>query len=115
MPLLVALPVPISVGAAASTVCSATSTTSPTGNADGLLFDDLVLGDGDGSKNETGDDPAVKLEWLRSQIIGAEAEFSSPFGTRRITYADHTASGRCLLFVEEFVQRNVLPYYGARH
>jgi selenocysteine lyase/cysteine desulfurase len=68
-----------------------------------------VLGDGEVTNN---DDPEAKLEWLRSQIIGAEAEFSSPFGTRHVTYADHTASGRCLQFVEEFVQRNVLPYYG---
>lgn len=88
--------------------------------ADGLLFDDLVLGGGDDAKNKysadaSEDDPTGKLEWLRSQVIGAEAEFASPFGTRRITYADHTASGRCLRFVEEFVQRNVLPYYGARH
>ncbi|KAF7030594.1 hypothetical protein CFC21_042108 [Triticum aestivum] len=114
MPLLVALPVPISVRASTGAL-SSTGAASPSANADGLLFDDLVLGDGEGSKNETDDDPAVKLEWLRSQIIGAEAEFASPFGTRRITYADHTASGRCLLFVEEFVQRNVLPYYGNTH
>ena len=53
-----------------------------------------------------------KCEWLRSQIVGAEAEFDSPFGRRRITYSDHTASGRSLRFVEEFIQRNVLPFYG---
>ena len=109
MPLLVAqpmpMPMPISVG---STICTSTtsSTAFPASNADNLLFDDLVLGDGED------DDPEVKLGWLRSQIIGGEAEFASPFGTRRVTYADHTASGRCLQFVEEFVQRNVLPYYG---
>ena len=106
MPLLVAQPMPISVSSAS--ICSSTrfSTAFPAPNADSLLFHDLVLGDGED------DDPEVKLEWLRSQIIGAEAEFPSPFGTRRVTYADHTASGRCLQFVEEFVQRNVIPYYG---
>ncbi|KAE8800203.1 putative cysteine desulfurase [Hordeum vulgare] len=114
MPLLAALPVPISVTAATDTVCTA-GATSPASNADVLPFDDLVLGDGEGSKDETDDDAAVKLEWLRSQIIGAEAEFASPFGTRRITYADHTASGRCLLFIEQFVERNLLPYYGNTH
>lgn len=53
-----------------------------------------------------------KLDWLRSQIIGAEVEFDSPFGRRRITYSDHTASGRFLRFVEEFLLQNVLPFYG---
>ncbi|XP_047056764.1 uncharacterized protein LOC124663053 [Lolium rigidum] len=115
MPLLVAQPPPISVSCA---ICSSSSSTRfgsalPVPDAGSLLlFDDLVLGDGEDTRN---DDPEVKLEWLRSQIIGAEAEFSSPFGTRRVTYADHTASGRCLQFVEEFVQRNVLPYYGNTH
>ncbi|KAM0838962.1 hypothetical protein ACQ4PT_060629 [Festuca glaucescens] len=110
MPLLVAPPPPISAICSSSRLSSAL----PAPDAGSLfLFDDLVLGDGEGTRNN--DDPEVKLEWLRSQIIGAEAEFASPFGTRRLTYADHTASGRCLQFVEEFVQRNVLPYYGNTH
>lgn len=53
-----------------------------------------------------------KLSWLRSQILGGEAEFSSPFGTRRITYADHTASGRGLHYIENYIVSNVLPFYG---
>ena len=121
MPLLVqrAQAQPVSAG---TTVCGCVALPSPAAaaaaeeRADGTLFDDLVLGGGDGVvKNEPGADDASaqKLEWLRSQIIGAEAEFASPFGTRRITYADHTASGRCLRFAEEFVLRNVLPYYGS--
>ncbi|PKI60163.1 hypothetical protein CRG98_019433, partial [Punica granatum] len=65
---------------------------------------------------ETGVPPATvcadeKLSWLRSQIIGADAEFMSPFGRRRITYADHTASGRCLQYIENFIANNVLPFY----
>lgn len=53
-----------------------------------------------------------KLTWLQTQIIGGEAEFGSPFGRRRVTYADHTASGRCLRYIEEFIVSNVLPSYG---
>lgn len=53
-----------------------------------------------------------KLSWLRSQIVVGDAEFSSPFGTRRITYADHTASGRGLHFIENYIVNNVLPFYG---
>ncbi|XP_062180574.1 uncharacterized protein LOC133884969 [Phragmites australis] len=106
----------------AAPVSAGTSSCAATEHADGrLLFDDLVLG-GNGdhdAKNKpdasNDDSSSGKLEWLRSQIIGEEAEFASPFGTRRITYADHTASARCLRFVEEFVLRNVLPYYGNTH
>ncbi|CBI37550.3 unnamed protein product, partial [Vitis vinifera] len=56
-----------------------------------------------------------KLSWLRSQIVVGDAEFSSPFGTRRITYADHTASGRGLHFIENYIVNNVLPFYGNTH
>ncbi|XVF14904.1 hypothetical protein REPUB_Repub09cG0100600 [Reevesia pubescens] len=56
-----------------------------------------------------------KLCWLRSQIIGGDAEFDSPFGTRKLTYADHTASGRCLHYIEDFIITNVLPFYGNTH
>ncbi|PUZ54937.1 hypothetical protein GQ55_5G172300 [Panicum hallii var. hallii] len=121
MPLLVQRARPVSAGTAA---CGCAAPPSPAAaeeeRADGILFDDLVLGGGDADvKNEAdadGEDAsAEKLEWLRSQIIGAEAEFASPFGNRRITYADHTASGRCLRFAEEFVLQSVLPYYGNTH
>ncbi|KAJ6305634.1 hypothetical protein OIU78_021058 [Salix suchowensis] len=56
-----------------------------------------------------------KLAWLRSQIIGGGVEFDSPFGKRRLTYADHTASGRSLLYIENFIINNVLPFYGNTH
>ncbi|CAN1341870.1 Probable cysteine desulfurase [Linum perenne] len=56
--------------------------------------------------------PQKRLAWVRSQIIGHDSEFDSPFGKRRITYADHTASGRSLHYVENFIISDVLPYYG---
>ncbi|GAB2232156.1 hypothetical protein Drorol1_Dr00011183 [Drosera rotundifolia] len=63
------------------------------------------------------DDPSMenKLSWLRSNIIGANAEFSSPFGQRRITYADTTASGRSLRYIEDYIVSHVLPFYGNTH
>ncbi|XP_042448853.1 probable cysteine desulfurase [Zingiber officinale] len=61
------------------------------------------------------DDEGSRFQWLQSQIIGGEAEFDSPLGRRRVTYADHTASGRFLAFVEEFLRRHVLPSYGNTH
>lgn len=53
-----------------------------------------------------------KLHWVRSEIIGEDAEFESPFGRRRIVYADHTASGRSLRYNEDFIINHLLPYYG---
>lgn len=54
----------------------------------------------------------AKLAWLRSQIVGDDAEFDSPFGRRRLLYADHTASGRCLYYNENFIIDHLLPFYG---
>ncbi|KAL2342923.1 hypothetical protein Fmac_004208 [Flemingia macrophylla] len=56
-----------------------------------------------------------KLCWLRSQIIGHDAQFDSPFGKRKVVYADHTASGRCLHYNENFIINNLLPFYGNTH
>lgn len=56
-----------------------------------------------------------KMAWLRSQIIGGDVEFQTPFGKRRLTYADHTASGRCLHYIENYIMDNVLPSYGNSH
>ncbi|KAI9083002.1 hypothetical protein K1719_035017 [Acacia pycnantha] len=58
----------------------------------------------------------AKLAWLRSQIIGDDdAEFNSPFGSRRILYSDHTASGRSLHHIENFIIHHLLPFYGNTH
>jgi selenocysteine lyase/cysteine desulfurase len=38
-----------------------------------------------------------------------------PYGPRRVTYADYTASGRALDFVERFVHDEVLPRYANTH
>ncbi|CAO2830799.1 unnamed protein product [Amaranthus hypochondriacus] len=57
-----------------------------------------------------------KLNWLRSNIIGGvDKQFDSPFGKRSITYADSTATARSLLFVEDYIITNVLPFYGNTH
>ncbi|OIW18167.1 hypothetical protein TanjilG_31287 [Lupinus angustifolius] len=56
-----------------------------------------------------------KLSWLRSQIIGNDAEFYSSFGRTRLVYADHTASGRSLYYNENFIINHLLPFYGNSH
>ncbi|XP_059663523.1 uncharacterized protein LOC132309210 [Cornus florida] len=59
--------------------------------------------------------PEMKLAWLRSQVIGSDVEFNTPFGKRLLTYADYTASGRCLHYIENYIINNVLPIYGNSH
>ncbi|KAL0449809.1 UNVERIFIED_CONTAM: hypothetical protein Slati_1537300 [Sesamum latifolium] len=56
-----------------------------------------------------------KLRWLRSQIIGGTEEFDTPFGRRRLTYTDHTASGRSLRCIENYIATYLLPFYGNSH
>ncbi|KAJ7517949.1 hypothetical protein O6H91_21G047700 [Diphasiastrum complanatum] len=56
-----------------------------------------------------------RCEWLRSQIVGNDTEFPTPFGKRLLTYSDYTASGRSLLHVENLIMHHVLPYYGNTH
>ncbi|XP_027343824.1 uncharacterized protein LOC113856271 [Abrus precatorius] len=56
-----------------------------------------------------------KLCWLRSQIIGNDVEFNTPFGRRKLIYADHTASGRSLHYIENFITDHLLPFYGNTH
>lgn len=45
-------------------------------------------------------DPA----FLRDQIVGVDSTFETPFGQRLMVYCDYTASGRCLRFVESYLQ-----------
>jgi len=53
-----------------------------------------------GSKAKTPLDPS----WLRQQIVGVDSTFLTPFGERMMVYCDYTASGRCLRFVEAYLQ-----------
>jgi len=42
--------------------------------------------------------------YLRQQIVGVDSTFETPFGERLMVYCDYTASGRCLRFVESYIQ-----------
>jgi len=44
------------------------------------------------------------FEFLRSQIVGIDSAFDTPFGRRLMVYCDYTASGRCLVFLERYLQ-----------
>jgi selenocysteine lyase/cysteine desulfurase len=48
--------------------------------------------------------PPWTFEFLRRQIVGIDSSFDTPFGRRLMVYCDYTASGRCLVFVERYLQ-----------
>ncbi|HEX9050539.1 MAG TPA: aminotransferase class V-fold PLP-dependent enzyme, partial [Anaeromyxobacter sp.] len=54
------------------------------------------------------------LAWVRRSEIGRCAPFATPAGVRRMFYADLTASGRALSFVEAAVA-SLLPMYANVH
>ena len=47
---------------------------------------------------------SLKPADLREAIVGADATFATPYGDRAMVYCDYTASGRCLQFVEKYLQ-----------
>src|SRR4051812_34857004 len=55
------------------------------------------------------------LSRIRESVIGDDQVMVGPFGPRRVTYADYTASGRALGFVEDFIRDQVLPGYANTH
>jgi selenocysteine lyase/cysteine desulfurase len=55
------------------------------------------------------------MQKIRSSVIGANAVFESPFGQRPLVYADYTASGKSVAFIEDYIRHNVLPWYANTH
>jgi selenocysteine lyase/cysteine desulfurase len=55
------------------------------------------------------------IETIRASIVGDDTVIDSPYGERRVTYADYTASGRALSFIEQFIQGEVMPMYANTH
>src|SRR5215468_10175160 len=55
------------------------------------------------------------METIRAAIIGADHALDGPYGSRRVTYADYTASGRSLSFLEDFLRDEVMPLYANTH
>jgi selenocysteine lyase/cysteine desulfurase len=55
------------------------------------------------------------IEAIRGAVVGDDEAVAGPFGVRRVTYADYTASGRSLSFVEDYLRDAVLPLYANTH
>ncbi len=55
------------------------------------------------------------IERIRASVIGDDEAVAGPYGIRRVTYADYTASGRSLSFLEDYIREAVLPLYANTH
>jgi len=52
---------------------------------------------------------------FRSNIIGIDQTFESPFGTKKIVYADWTASGRLYSGIEDTLRNDIMPLVANTH
>ena len=55
------------------------------------------------------------VDGVRGAVIGDDVVLDGPFGPRRLVYADYTASGRALSFIEDYIRERVLPLYANTH
>ncbi|MCJ8339548.1 MAG: aminotransferase class V-fold PLP-dependent enzyme [Pseudomonadales bacterium] len=57
----------------------------------------------------------ISIQTIRQGVIGDGMLFDTAFGSKPMIYADYTASGRSLSFIEETITKNVLPFYANTH
>src|SRR6187399_1574611 len=70
------------------------------------------------TQHRPGDDglgPDALVDLIRASVIGDDEAVAGPYGIRRVTYADYTASGRALSFIEDYLRDAVLPLYANTH
>ncbi|XP_065157950.1 uncharacterized protein [Atheta coriaria] len=71
-----------------------------------------TVGGGNTRKSE---EIAKLIKYIDENIVGKNSAFLGPFGRRKVVFCDYVASGRSLQFIEEYIQREVLPCHGNTH
>ena len=57
----------------------------------------------------------VYFDQYRKNIVGIDAEIETPFGTRKLIYADWIASGRLYHPIERRISEDIGPMVGNTH
>ena len=60
-------------------------------------------------------DKQAQIAAVQQSVIGRDVALTTPFGRKRVVYADYTASGRSLSFIEDFLREQVMPLYANTH
>lgn len=57
------------------------------------------------------------LQYVNDNVIGGQANtvIKTVYGEKPLVYADYTASGKNLQFIEEYIQRQIMPLYANSH
>ncbi len=58
------------------------------------------------------------VKYIQENIVGAWSDgyqLKTVYGSKPLVYADYTASGRALRFIEEYIQHEILPMYANTH
>jgi selenocysteine lyase/cysteine desulfurase len=55
------------------------------------------------------------MAMIRGSVIGNDSVVWTPYGKKRLVYADYTASGRMLGFIEDYFRDVVFPLYANTH
>ncbi|NLJ58358.1 MAG: aminotransferase class V-fold PLP-dependent enzyme [Tissierellia bacterium] len=56
----------------------------------------------------------ISFETLGKELVGKDYKFQTPYGRRLLTYADYTASGRSIKFIENYLLE-IQKYYANTH
>ena len=52
---------------------------------------------------------------IAENLIGNDAMIDGPFEPHKQTYADYAASGKAIKFIEDYIDKEVLPIYSNTH
>ncbi|KAG8181065.1 hypothetical protein JTE90_014777 [Oedothorax gibbosus] len=67
------------------------------------------------NKTQETTESATLLNEIYTNISSRGATFDGPFGFRPVIYCDYAASGQSLNFIEDYIRKKVLPFYGNTH